>query len=180
MAKREQYALQFNGPLLEFTIMQIGTRGGRLQAPAGTVVAGQTYHVVGTFDGTTRRLYVNGAQVASGTLVGRRHDHHEQSPAGLLAPAGPSACTARSTRSPSTARRSAPPECRPTATPAPRPLRTPDGAFAGRRANLIGLDTAPSLPGARRSARCGDLPAPVLLAPFNGGLSVARSLVQAR
>ncbi len=69
VSKREQYSLQFNGPLLEFTIMQLGARR-RLQAPAGTVVAGQTYHVVGTFDGTTRRLYVNGTQVASGTLAG--------------------------------------------------------------------------------------------------------------
>ena len=42
----------------------------RLQAPAVTVQAGGTYHVVGTFDGTTRRLYVNGAQVASATLAG--------------------------------------------------------------------------------------------------------------
>ena len=69
VAKPEQYALQFNGPLLEFTIMQMGSRR-RLQAPAGTVVAGQAYHVVGTFDGTTRRLYVNGTQVASATLAG--------------------------------------------------------------------------------------------------------------
>src|SRR5205807_5731550 len=56
-------------PLLEFTIIQNGTRK-RLQAPSGTVVAGQTYHVVGTYDGTTRRLYVNGAEVATGALTG--------------------------------------------------------------------------------------------------------------
>ncbi len=67
--KPEQYALQFEGPLLDFTIIQFGTRR-RLQAPAGALRAGQTYHVVGTFDGTTRRLYVNGAQVASATLSG--------------------------------------------------------------------------------------------------------------
>jgi hypothetical protein len=68
-AKPEAYALQFNGPRLEFTIMQSGVRR-RLQAPAGAVVAGQTYHVVGTYDGTTSRLYLNGAQVASMPLTG--------------------------------------------------------------------------------------------------------------
>ncbi|MDQ6915143.1 MAG: fibronectin type III domain-containing protein, partial [Actinomycetota bacterium] len=68
-SKPEAYALQFNGPRLEFTIMQSGTRR-RLQAPAGAVVAGQTYHVVGTYDGTTSRLYLNGAQVASMPLSG--------------------------------------------------------------------------------------------------------------
>jgi Concanavalin A-like lectin/glucanases superfamily len=69
MTKAESYALQFNGPRLEFTIIQNGTRR-RLQTPSGVIVAGGTYHVVGTFDGTTQRLYVNGAQVASATLSG--------------------------------------------------------------------------------------------------------------
>jgi titin len=69
ITKPEAYSLQFNGPRLEFTIMQNGTRQ-RLQAPVGAVVAGQTYHVVGTFDGTTRRLYLNGAEVANGALSG--------------------------------------------------------------------------------------------------------------
>ncbi|MFN2616190.1 MAG: LamG-like jellyroll fold domain-containing protein [Thermoleophilaceae bacterium] len=69
VTKRESYSIQFNGPRLEFTIMQFGTRQ-RLQAPAGAVQAGQTYHVVATFDGTTRRLYLNGTEVANGTLSG--------------------------------------------------------------------------------------------------------------
>ncbi len=69
MTKAESYALQFNGPRLEFTIMQSGARK-RLQAPAGAIVAGQTYHVVATFDGTTQRLYLNGTQVASTALTG--------------------------------------------------------------------------------------------------------------
>jgi hypothetical protein len=69
LTKAESYSLQFNGPRLEFTIMQLGVRQ-RLQAPVGAVVAGQTYHVVGTFDGTTRRLYLNGAEVASSPLAG--------------------------------------------------------------------------------------------------------------
>ena len=69
LTKAESYSLQFNGPRLEFTIIQNGTRR-RLQAVAGAIVAGQTYHVVGTYDGTTQRLYVNGAQVASAALSG--------------------------------------------------------------------------------------------------------------
>jgi len=69
MTKAESYSLQFNGPRLEFTIIQSGTRR-RLQAPSGAIAAGGTYHVVGTFDGTTQRLYVNGAQVASAALSG--------------------------------------------------------------------------------------------------------------
>jgi hypothetical protein len=69
LSKAESYSLQFNGPRLEFTIIQNGTRR-RLQAPSGAIVVGQTYHVVGTYDGTTQRLYVNGAQVASAALSG--------------------------------------------------------------------------------------------------------------
>jgi hypothetical protein len=69
LTKAESYSLQFNGPRLEFTIIQSGTRR-RLQAPSGAIVAGGTYHVVGTFDGATQRLYVNGAQVASAALSG--------------------------------------------------------------------------------------------------------------
>jgi hypothetical protein len=69
LTKAESYSLQFNGPKLEFTIMQSGTRK-RLQAPSGAIVAGQTYHLVGTYDGTTQRLYVNGTQVASAALSG--------------------------------------------------------------------------------------------------------------
>ena len=69
MTKAEAYALQFNGPRLEFTVIQSGTRR-RLQTPSGVIVAGGTYHVVGTFDGTTQRLYVNGTQVATASLSG--------------------------------------------------------------------------------------------------------------
>ena len=69
LTKAEAYSLQFNGPRLEFTVMQSGTRR-RLQTPSGVIVAGGTYHVVGTFDGATQRLYVNGAQVASAALSG--------------------------------------------------------------------------------------------------------------
>ena len=68
LTKPESYSLQFNGPKMEFTIMQAGTRR-RLQTPAA-LVAGTRYHVVGTYDGTTQRLYINGALVASAALTG--------------------------------------------------------------------------------------------------------------
>ena len=67
--KRESYALQFNGPRLEFTIMQAGVRK-RLQAAVGAIQANQTYHVVGTYDGAVQRLYINGAEVANVALTG--------------------------------------------------------------------------------------------------------------
>ncbi len=68
-SKPESYALQFNGPQLEFTIMQNGARR-RLQAPVGAIVAGNTYHVVGTYDGAAQRLYINGTQVVNVGLTG--------------------------------------------------------------------------------------------------------------
>jgi hypothetical protein len=68
-SKPESYSLQFNGPRLEFTIMQSGTRR-RLQAPAGAILTGQAYHVLGTYDGATQRLYINGVEVASAPLTG--------------------------------------------------------------------------------------------------------------
>jgi hypothetical protein len=69
VTKLEAYSIQFNGPRLEFTIMQSGARR-RLQATAGAVATGQTYHVVGTYDGAQQRLYLNGVQVASAPLTG--------------------------------------------------------------------------------------------------------------
>ena len=59
VTKPESYTLQFNGPQLEFTIIQNGVRR-RVQAPANAVVVGQKYHIVGTYDGTTQKLYING------------------------------------------------------------------------------------------------------------------------
>lgn len=41
--------------------------GGSMEIVGGSVVAGQTYHIVGTRSGSTYRLYVNGAEVANGT-----------------------------------------------------------------------------------------------------------------
>ena len=68
-SKPESYSLQFNGPKIEFTIMQSKVRR-RLQAAAGAIAVGQAYHVLGTYDGATQRLYVNGAEVASAALTG--------------------------------------------------------------------------------------------------------------
>jgi hypothetical protein len=69
VSKAESYSLQFNAGRLEFTIIQGSTRR-RLQAPAGSVVAGGTYHVVGVYNGSTQTLYVNGVQVAQAALTG--------------------------------------------------------------------------------------------------------------
>jgi hypothetical protein len=69
VTKAEAYSIQFNASQLEFTIIQNGVRR-RLQAPLGTVATGHVYHVVGTYDGTTQRLYVNGSQVTSASLTG--------------------------------------------------------------------------------------------------------------
>jgi len=70
LSKKGAYTLQFSGPRLEFALTQAGGVRKRLQAPAGAVVAGSSYHVVGTYDGATQRLYINGAEVASVPLTG--------------------------------------------------------------------------------------------------------------
>jgi len=69
LTKAESYSLQLDGPQLELAIIQGGVRR-RLEAPAGTVVAGGVHHVVGTYDGAVQRLYVNGHEVASQALTG--------------------------------------------------------------------------------------------------------------
>jgi len=69
VSKAESYSLQFNGPRLEFTIIQGGARRG-LQAPVGAIAVGGTYHVVGVYDGANQSLYVNGTQVATVALTG--------------------------------------------------------------------------------------------------------------
>jgi phosphodiesterase/alkaline phosphatase D-like protein len=69
LSKRESYSLQFNGPRLELTVIQGGARK-RLQADPGAIVVGETYHVVGTYDGATQRLYINGVQVKTAALTG--------------------------------------------------------------------------------------------------------------
>lgn len=49
-----------------------------LTAGAGTVSTGQTHHLVGTYDGTAMRLYLDGVQVASAPMSGLvEHDPAE-------------------------------------------------------------------------------------------------------
>jgi len=69
VTKAESYSLQFNGPRFEFTIIQNGVRR-RLQAAAGAIQAGTTCYVVGTYDGGTQRLYVNGSELVNAALSG--------------------------------------------------------------------------------------------------------------
>jgi len=69
VSKAESYSLQFNGPRLEFTIIQGGARR-RLQAPQGAVAVGGTYHVVGVYNGATQKLFINGSLAATANLTG--------------------------------------------------------------------------------------------------------------
>ncbi len=69
VVKPEAYSLQFNGSRLEFTIMRDSVRY-RARAAPGAIQLGQAYHVVGTYDGSQVRLYVDGEQVASTPLTG--------------------------------------------------------------------------------------------------------------
>jgi hypothetical protein len=58
------YSLQFDGPRVELALFRGGERH-RASAPTGSVRAGRAYHLVGTFDGHTERLYLNGRLVTS-------------------------------------------------------------------------------------------------------------------
>ncbi|HNA88654.1 MAG TPA: Ig-like domain-containing protein [Anaerolineales bacterium] len=66
VARAGSYALRLNGNKLQFVVVQSNWTEKIAEAPAGTIVAGQKYHVVGTFNGTTLKLYVNG--VLKGSL----------------------------------------------------------------------------------------------------------------
>ena len=63
-AKPGAYALQFNAGQLEFKV-DGESNPARAVAPAGAIQAGRAYHVVGTYDGTAVRLYVEGQLVNS-------------------------------------------------------------------------------------------------------------------
>jgi hypothetical protein len=69
VGKSSSYLLQFEGSRLEFSIQQTFSRR-RVQAPAGAIAVGGTYHVVGVYDGSALRLYVNGVQVAQSSRTG--------------------------------------------------------------------------------------------------------------
>jgi outer membrane protein assembly factor BamB len=57
-------------------VAQFFLTGGVLEVPSSVNLApNTTYHVVGTFDGTTGRIYVNGAQVGSATKTGTIGDY---------------------------------------------------------------------------------------------------------
>jgi hypothetical protein len=69
VGKASSYALRFEGSRLEFAITQ-GFTTRRVRAAAGAIVVGSTYHLVGVYDGSALRLYINGVQVASSSVSG--------------------------------------------------------------------------------------------------------------
>jgi hypothetical protein len=142
LTKTEGYSLQLNGPRLEFTLINGSGTRTRLQAPDGAIAPGQTYHVVGTWDGTTQRLYLNGTQVASAarTLTVRTTSHPlrigswdgtaNEALKGTLDEAAvyPTALTATQVQAHTTQGTGAPPPsptASPTGPPAPTPTATP-------------------------------------------------------
>ncbi len=68
-SKPGSYALQLDGPRLEFATIQSGSYR-RLGALPGTIEAGHVYHVVGTYDGAEQRLYVDGVEVGETAVTG--------------------------------------------------------------------------------------------------------------
>jgi hypothetical protein len=69
LGKTGSYALELDGASPAFSVYVLGARCS-LAAPAGTVAAGRRSYVVGTYDGATMRLWVDGAEVASHALSG--------------------------------------------------------------------------------------------------------------
>jgi hypothetical protein len=69
VTKQNAYSLQFDGSTLEWTLF-VGGTPFRTRAPAGAVTAGARHHVVGTYDGTWARLYVDGSEAAVHSLSG--------------------------------------------------------------------------------------------------------------
>ena len=54
---------------LNFASSHGSTANARISTPTNTLVIGQWQHIAATFDGTTKRMYVNGTQVASGAMA---------------------------------------------------------------------------------------------------------------
>jgi hypothetical protein len=71
VSKPGAYALEFDGPRLQLTLVR-GRTHYRVRAPVGAVHPGGTYHVAGTFDGRIAHLYVNGHM--AGSAPGRSPD----------------------------------------------------------------------------------------------------------
>ncbi|MFN8413115.1 MAG: LamG-like jellyroll fold domain-containing protein, partial [Anaerolineales bacterium] len=69
LTRSGSYTIQFNGPKLEFAVIQNNVKQ-RLQAPAGFIVAGSKYHIVTTYDGTYLKMYVNGNLIGTLQYIG--------------------------------------------------------------------------------------------------------------
>lgn len=66
--RQNAWGIEQSAGLLRFFIYRSAASVGLLTS--ATLTAGTTYHVVGTFDGTATRLYINGSQVATTTTAG--------------------------------------------------------------------------------------------------------------
>src|SRR5207244_99105 len=66
--KNGSYWLFFNGPHLSFDLRKNG--GNNACDDPATATTNTIYHVVGTYDGTTEKLYVNGSLACSQSLTG--------------------------------------------------------------------------------------------------------------
>jgi Concanavalin A-like lectin/glucanases superfamily/Lysyl oxidase len=67
--KSGSYSLGLSGPQLEFTVWLAG-RVFHLRAPVGAIEARRVEHVVGVYDGSALRLFVDGARVAGARRPG--------------------------------------------------------------------------------------------------------------
>lgn len=69
-ATQYQAWLSQQGTTIKWSVVISTNTYLEISSASGTIASGGTYHVVGTFDGTTLRLYINGVQATSGTLSG--------------------------------------------------------------------------------------------------------------
>jgi hypothetical protein len=69
IAKNGGYSLRFNGNRLEFSTRVNGVERS-CQSQANAITIGNTYHVVGTYDGTQEKLYINGIGVCTISATG--------------------------------------------------------------------------------------------------------------
>jgi hypothetical protein len=68
VARTGSYALRLNGSALVFELTTLGPQ--QLSTAPGAIEAGEPHHVVATYDGAMRRLYLDGVEVEAAPLTG--------------------------------------------------------------------------------------------------------------